>query len=122
MGSKKYSNDYEIEHRGGKSIRQAGCMSRLKATTLSVNKITITAFDPSGNEQANSSSQHLPPSNSQTPPAQQSKTSTIPSDTDEQDQTGDEQSEVKEGYEPRASQDNPTVISSVRQKNATNPN
>ena len=87
----------EIEHRSGKSIGHADCMPRLTATTAAFK--TTTTLDVDGQTQP---SQNLPPSNSQTRPAQQSHSTTRPRDTDKINQTDDEQSDVEESYEARA--------------------
>ena len=91
--------DYEIEHRSGKSIGQADCMSRLPATTAALNMTAIMDLDASVVGQPNHSSQNLPSFNSHTPPAQPSHSTTIPRDTVKGNQTDDEQSEVKHSHD-----------------------
>ena len=90
--------DYEIEHRSGKSIGHADCMSRLPATTAALNMTATMDVDASLVGQPNQSSQNLPSFNSCTPPAQPSHSTTIPRDTVQSNQTDDEQSGVKHGH------------------------
>ena len=91
--------DYEIEHRSGKSIGHADCMSRLPATTTALNMTAIMDLDASVVGQPNHSSQNIPSFNSHTPPAQPSHSTTIPRYTVQSKQTDDEQSGVKHGHE-----------------------
>ena len=91
--------DYEIEHRSGKSIGHADCMSRLPATTAALNMTATMDLEASVVGQPNHSSQNLPSFNSHTPPAQPSHSTTIPRDTVQSKQTDDEQSRVKHGHE-----------------------
>ena len=90
--------DYEIEHRSGKSIGHADCMSRLPATTAALNMTATMDVDASVVGQPNHSSQNLPSFNSHTPPAQPSHSTTIPRDTVQSNQADDEQSEVTHGH------------------------
>ena len=91
--------DYEIEHRSGKSIGHADCMSRLPATTAALNMTVTMDIDAPLVGQPNHSSQNLPSFNSHTPPAQPSHSTTIPRDTIQSKQTDDEQSGFKHGHE-----------------------
>ena len=91
--------DYEIEHRSGKSIGHADCMSRLPATTAALNMTATMDLDASVVGQPNHSSQNLPSFNSHTPPAQPSHSTTIPRHTVQSKQTDYEQSRVKHGHE-----------------------
>ena len=94
--------DYEIEHRSGKSIGHADCMSRLPATTAALNMTATMDVDGSVVGQPNHSSQNLPSFNRFTPPAQPSRSTTIPRDTVQSNQTDDKQSRVKHGHEAGA--------------------
>ena len=92
--------DYEIEHRSGKSIGHADCMSRLPATTAALNMTATMDLDASVVGQPNHSSQKVPSFNRHTPPTQPSHSTTIPRDTVQSKiQTDDEQSGVKHGHE-----------------------
>ena len=91
--------DYEIEHRSGKSIGRADCMSRLPATTAALNMTATMDLDASVVGEPNHSSQNFPSFNSHTPPAQPSHGATIPRDTVQCKETDDEQSGVKHGHE-----------------------
>ena len=91
--------DYEIEHRSGKSIGHADCMSRLPATTAALKLTATMDLDVSVVGQRNPSSQNLPSFNSHTQPAQPSHSTTIPLDTVQSNKTDDEQSGVKNGHE-----------------------
>ena len=92
--------DYEIEHRRGKSIGHADCMSRLPATTAALNMTATMDLDASVNGQPNLCSQNLPSFNRHTPPAQPPHSTTIPRDTVQSNsQIDDEQSGVKHGHE-----------------------
>ena len=92
--------DNEIEHRSGKSIGHADCMSRLPATTAALNMTATMDIDASVVGQPNHSSQNLPSFNRHTPPAQPSHSTTIPRDTVQSNsQTDHEQSEVRNGNE-----------------------
>ena len=91
--------DYEIEHRSGKSIGHADCMSRLPATTAALNMTATMDLDASVVGPPNHSSPNFPSFNSHTPPAQPSHGPTIPRDTVQCKQTDDEQSGVKHGHE-----------------------
>ena len=55
---------YEIEHRSGKSIGHADCMSRLPATTAALNMTATMDLEASVVAQPNHSSQNLPSFNS----------------------------------------------------------
>ena len=91
--------DYEIEHRSGKSIGHADCMSRLPASTAALNMTATMDVDASVVGPPKHSSQNLPCFKSHTPPAQLSHSTTIPRDTVKSNQTDDEQSGVKHGHE-----------------------
>ena len=58
--------DYEIEHRSGKSIGGAACISRLPATTAALNMTATMDLDASVVGQPNHSSQNLPSFNCHT--------------------------------------------------------
>ena len=90
---------YEIEHRSGRSIGYADCMSRLPATTAAVNMTATKDLEASVVGQPNHSSQSLPSCNSHTPPAQPPHSATLPRDTVKSNQIDDEQSGVKYGHE-----------------------
>ena len=90
--------DYETEHRSGKRIGHADCMSRLPATTAALNMTASMAVDASVVGQPNQSSQNLPSFNSHTPRAQPSHSTIIRWDTVQSNQTDDEQSGVTHGH------------------------
>ena len=94
--------EYESEHRSGKSIGHADCMSRLSASTTALNMTATMDIDASVVGQPNHFLQNLPSFNSHTPPAQPSRSTTIPRDTVKSSQTDDEQSGVKHGHEAGA--------------------
>ena len=100
--------DYEIEHRSGKDIGQADCMSLLPATTAALNMTATTDLDASVVGQPNHCSQNLPSFNSHTPPAQPSHSTTIPRDNVKSNQTDDEQPGVKHGHEAVANNNSQT--------------
>ena len=91
--------DNEIEHRSGKSIGHADCLSRLPASTPALNMTATMDLDVSVNGQPNHSSQNLPSFNSHTLPAQPSHSTGIPRDTAQSNQTDVEQSGVRIGNE-----------------------
>ena len=91
--------DYELEHRKGKSIGHADCMSGLPSSTTALNMTAIMDLDASVVGQPNHSSQNLPSFNSYTPPAQPSHSTTIPRDIAQRNQTDDEQSGITHGHE-----------------------
>ena len=90
--------DFEIEHRSGKNIGHADCISRLPATTAALNMTATMDVDASAVDQPNHSSQNLSSFNSQTSPAQPSHSTRIPWDTVKSNQIDDEQSGVKQGH------------------------
>ena len=100
--------DYEIEHRSGKSIGHADCMSRLPETTAALNMTATMDLDASVVGQPNHSSQNLPSFNSHTPPAQPSHSTTIPRDTVKSNLTDDEQSGVKHGQDASTNRNSQT--------------
>ena len=91
--------DFEIEHRSGKNIGHADCMSRLPSTLAALNLTATMYVDDSVVGQPNHSSQKRPSFNSHTPPAQPSHSTTIPRDTVQSNQIDGEQSGVKHGHE-----------------------
>ena len=91
--------DYEIEHRSGKSIGHADCMSPLPATTAALNMTATMRLEASVVGQPNHYSQNLPSFNSHTPPAQLSHSTTRPRDTVQSKQSDDEQSWVKHAHD-----------------------
>ena len=100
--------DYDIEHRSGKSIGHADCMSRLPATTAALNMTATMDLDASVVGHPNHSSQNLPSFNSDTSQAQRSHSTTIPQDTVKSNQTDDEQSGDKHGHEAGADNNSQT--------------
>ena len=100
--------DYEVEHRSGKSIGHADCMSRFPATPAALKMTATMELDASVVGQPNHFSQKLPSFNSHTPPAQPSHSTTIPRDTVKSIQTDDEQSGVKHGHEAGTNHNNQT--------------
>ena len=91
--------DYWIEHRIGKSVGHAGCLSRLPATTAALNMTATTDVDASVAGQLNPSSHFFPAFNSQSPPAEPSHGTTIPWDNVKSNHVDREQSGVKHGHE-----------------------
>ena len=112
-------DDYEIEHRSGKSIGHADCMSRLPATTAAPNMTATMDVDASAVGQPNHSSQNFPSFNSHTPPAQPSYSTNIPRDTVQSNQTDDEQSGVKHGHESGTNHNNQTDDEQSEVRNGT---
>ena len=94
-------------------------MSRIAGTTATLNMTTNIDVNASVFGQPHASSQILPPSNSQTPPAQDWHSTTIPRDTNERSQSDDEQSGIKNGNEAGVNRNNQTDIeqSGVRSGN-----
>ena len=90
--------DYEVEHRSGKSIGRADCLSRIQATTAALNMTASIDVDVSVVGQPNPSSQNPPSFNSHTSPAQPSHSTTIPWDNVKSNQTDYQQSAVKHGH------------------------
>ena len=117
--------DYEIEHRSGKSIGHADCMSRLPATTAALNMTATMDVDASVFGQPKHSSQNFP-SYSHTPPAQPSHITNIPRDTVQSNQTDDEQSGLKHGHESGTNHNSQTDVEQSEVRNGTeaveNPN
>ena len=77
-------------------------MSRLPAATAALNVTTTKDVDTLVDGQTHTSSNCLPFSVSQFPPAQQSHSTTIPRDTNKVNQTDDEQCGVDEGYRAKS--------------------
>ena len=112
--------DSEIEHRSGKNNRHAECLSWLPAITVAINMITTINVEASVDGQPHSP-QNLSPSSCQTPAVKQSKNTTIPRDKDGNNQTDDEQSQVRKSIDAEKLELTRLMRSSLLAEKATNP-
>ena len=87
--------DYEIEHRSGKSIGHADCMSRLPTSAAAVNMTTTMDVNASTDDAPDVRTQLSSPPNSQSQPAKPSTNTTTPRDFDGNPLTDTEQSDVE---------------------------
>ena len=106
-----------------KAFDTPDCMSQLPAPTAALNTTATMDVDVSIVSLPNPSSQKFPSfnSDSHTPRAQPSHSTTIPRDTIKSNQIDDEQSGVKHGHEAGAKKTVRLMMSSLRSEMAANP-